>query len=109
MHPEIAIIPAHDRVAFTKVSVAYLPAFPISIKRNESVEELDSETIKFYRRNKRAQAGQIESHRLANLINDFKTARFYGASEPSRLPRLSYGCGDHHVANAVPVRLGRRS
>lgn len=45
MHPEIAIIPAHDRVAFTKVSVAYLPAFPISIKRNESVEELDSETV----------------------------------------------------------------
>ena len=65
------------------------------------------EAIKVYRGNKRAQAGQVENHRLANLINDFETARFYRAIEPSRLSRLFDGCGDHYVANAVSIRLGR--
>ena len=44
-----------------------------------------AETVKVHRRDKRAQASQIENHRLANLINDFKTARFCGTREPSKL------------------------
>ena len=67
-----------------------------------------AETVKVDRRDKRAQAGQIENHRLANLINDFKTARCCEAREPSRLSRLFDGCRDDYVANAVPIRLGRR-
>ena len=67
-----------------------------------------AETVEVDRRDKRAQAGQIENHRLANLINDFKTARFCEASEPSGLSRLFDGCRDHYGANAVRIRLGRR-
>jgi hypothetical protein len=44
-----------------------------------------AKTVKVNRRDKRTQAGQIENHRLANLIKDFKTARFYRAREPSKL------------------------
>jgi len=44
-----------------------------------------AETVKVNRCNERAQGGQIKNHRLANLINDFKTAHFYGAAELHRL------------------------
>jgi hypothetical protein len=44
-----------------------------------------AETVKIHRRDKRAQAGQIENHRLANLINDFETARYSHVTEPSRM------------------------